>query len=207
MICILTNFLKSSKRPLFLLFISCLIFFLEGCLYQLAIEKPQGTYSSPHLKSSPLAMALIPDAPGIPESGKMLSQSLHDLLKEKGISIIWAQDWITASASWPAVSEADNLPEKLGTNFLLIGSILEYTQEASAIGSAAFSSWQGTHDEFIFLPTYRQGYLQIKIRLTLWDLKNKSILWKREGKISGPTFVSKMLMRKLLYHLCADFPR
>lgn len=209
MIGILTKFFKSSKRSLPLLILFCLTFcsfYLEGCLYQLALEKPQGAYSSLNLKYALLALAPIPDASGFPESGRTLSQSLHDLLKEKGFSLIWTQDWALPSASSPPALGANKLPEKLGTNFLLTGSILEYTQESSVIGSAGFPSWQGTHDEYIFLPTYRQGYLQIKIILILWDLEKKSILWKKEGKISGPTFASKMLMRKLLRHLCVDFP-
>lgn len=208
MICILTNFFKSSKRSFYRLILFCLIFllYLEGCLYQLTLEKPEGTHFSPELKSSTLALTPILDAPGFPESGKMLSRFLHDLLKEKGFSLIWAQDWAPPSASTQPPLEAGNLPEKLDTNFLLTGSILEYAQEASAIGSAGFPFWQGTHDEYIFLPTYRQGNLQIKIRLILWDWEKKSIIWKREGKISGPTFAGPMLMRKLLRHLCADFP-
>ncbi|MGB9698854.1 MAG: hypothetical protein ACPL5I_05655 [Thermodesulfobacteriota bacterium] len=179
---------------------------LGGCLYQLALEKPQGTYLSLNLKSYPLAIAPALDAPGFPESGKILTQSLHDILKEKGFSLIGAQDGVVPSASSMATLEANNLPEKLGTNFLLIGSILEYAQEASAIGSAGFPAWQGTHDEYIFLPTYRQGYCQLRIKLTLWNLENKTVFWEREGKISGPSFARQPLLRRLLRHLCADFP-
>lgn len=208
MICILTNFLKSSKRLSPLLFPFCLILLLglEGCLYQLALEGAQGSFSSLHLKSSPLAMAPIHDAPGFPESGKIFSQSLHDLLKVKGFSIMAAPDWTAPALNSLAAIEANNLSEKLGTNFLLIGSILEYTQETSTIGSAGFPSWQGTHDEYIFLPTYRQGYCHLRIKLTLWHLKKKAVFWERMGKISGPSFAGKMLMRRLIHHLCADFP-
>lgn len=208
MICILTNFLKSSKRssPLFFPFYLILLLGLEGCLYQLALEAPQGSYSALHLKSSPLAMAPIHDAPGFPESGKIFNQSLHDLLKVKGFSIVAAPDWTTPTLTSLAAIEAKNLSEKLGTNFLLIGSILEYTQETSTIGSGGFTSWQGTHDEYIFLPTYRQGYCHLRIKLTLWNLEKRAVLWERMGKISGPSFAGKMLMRRLIQHLCADFP-
>ncbi len=208
MICILTNFFKSSKRSWPLLFLCGLIFFLclGGCLYQLALEKPPGTYSSFNLKSSPLAIAPALDAPGFPESGKILTQSLHDLLQEKGFSLIWPPHWAIPATSSLAILEANNLPERLATNFLLKGSILEYAQEASAIGSAGFPAWQGTHDEYIFLPTYRQGYCYIRIKLTLWNLENKTVFWEREGKISGPSFARQSLLRRLLRHLCADFP-
>lgn len=208
MICILTDFLKSSKRSWPLLFPFCLILLLglEGCLYQLALEAPQGSYSALHLKSSPVAMAPIHDAPGFPESGKMFRQNLHDLLKEKGFSIIAAPDWTALAPTPLAAIEANNLFEKLGTNFLLIGSILEYIQETSTIGFAGFPSWQSTHDEYIILPTYRQGYCHLRIKLTLWDLEKKTVFWERTGKISGPSFAGKMLMRRLLQHLCADFP-
>lgn len=211
--CILTNFLKWGKGmlrlfPLFLLF----SYALGGCLYHLEIENSKGELN--HLRLfSPVAIFPMAQVPGFPESEIIFSQILQDLLKERGISFIPPAETATLAnleAPFPPVSpqflSANNFKKKLAANFLLEGSFLEYRKESSSLGSGAFPTWDGTREEFFILPTYRQGDCQIKIRLLLWDLEKNSLSWKKEGKISGPAFTYRLLIRKLLKRLWVDFP-
>jgi len=165
----------------------------------------------------PIALLPIQDFPGFPESGSNLVMTVQDLLARRGCTLI------QPSATSQVLEEFDLSPqillsapsslikvnERLQAKLFLAGTILEYRVEKSFIRSQDFpiwDVWNGRGYEYRSLPTYHQGTCQMRLRLSLLEPERGSVIWKAEGRVSGPSSAIAALRKKLVEGLLENFP-
>jgi len=187
-----------------------------GCFYKLHLgevdDPPAG------LKSlQPIALLPIRDFPGYPESGSILVTPVQESLVKKGWSLL------RPSQTSPVLEEFELRPQdlladpsslmkvnrRLPAKLFLVGTILEYRVDKSFIRRQDFPVWDvgsGPGYEYWSLPTYHPGTCQMMLRLSLLDPEKGSVIWKAEGRISGPSNAMNDMAEKLVEGLLAKFP-
>ncbi len=187
-----------------------------GCFYKLHLGEVDNR--TVDLKSlQPIALLPIQDFPGFPESGSTLVTPIQDLLVKKGWTLI------PPSQTSPVLEEFELRPQnlladssslimvngRLHAKLFLVGTILGYRAEQSFIRSQDFpiwDVWSGTGYEYRSLPTYHQGTCQMTLRLSLLDPEKGSVVWKAEGRVSGPSRSIDDLAKRLAEGLLANLP-
>jgi hypothetical protein len=187
-----------------------------GCFYKLHLGEVDGPPVD--LKSfQPIALLPIQDFPGYPESGSLLVTPVQESLVKEGWSLI------PPSQTSPVLEQFELRPQNLLTDpsslmkvngplhakIFLVGTILEYRVEKSFIRRQDFPIWDvwgGPGYGYWSLPTYHPGTCQIMLRLSLLDPEKGSVIWKAEGRISGPSSSRNDMAKKLVEGLLANFP-
>ena len=204
------------RRFFLFLFSPLVMISLAGCFYNLNLDR-----SSPlevNLKDyQPIAFLPIQEAPGFPESGSNLNDSIQARLAAKGIAFLNQEDVS------PAIEELGLIPhtsqkllaqstslrklgERLKVKLILAGTLLDYHLQKSYVRSTAFQVWDGAMYDYRSLPTYYQGTCQIRLKLMLFDPEKGSVVWMAEGTVRGPSRSAESLGKKLVDRLLSDLP-
>ncbi|NWG75365.1 MAG: hypothetical protein HXY24_12270, partial [Rubrivivax sp.] len=192
-----------KAKPFFSALALTAILFSAGCIYKLNLQK--GSALEVDLRDfQPIAILPIQDAPGYPESGTNLYASAQNLLAKKGYTLInpgkisqaIAELGLTSLKWLSDPSSLIKVNERIEAKLLMIATILEYQVEKSYVRSRDFQVWDGSVYEYWALPTYHQGIFQMRLRLSMLEPVKGSLVWKTEGRVSGPSSFVEALGQK-----------
>ena len=184
-----------------------------GCMMRLTVDR-----SAPPVvdlkKYQPVAILPPADAPGFAGSGALLLAASQEVLKAKNFSVTVPQraDQVLQEMNLSAreVSRDPALRRRFGeilrSRIILVPTLLDYRSQKSYISSSTTQVWQGGAYEYQSLPTYHQGFCEMKISLEMFDVEKGTAVWTAEGRGRGLSGSEGGILRHLVMDLTRDLP-
>jgi len=203
---------RMAARFLFFVASGAMIFVM-GCFTSLAVA-PSPPPAVDMRNDQPMAVLPPPDAAGFTGSGSLLLKINYELLKAKNFVVIPPEKGVHVlqEMAHPAqeVSRTPGLlrrfAESIGSPIVMVPIFLDYRPQKSYISSSTSQVWQGASYEYQSLPTYYQGFSEMKVCLKMFDSEKGEVVWTAEGKGRGPSGSEERILRHLVETLKKHLP-
>ena len=204
-----------AKLPAWVFFLPACgsILLVPGCFTSLAVDRLAPPVVD--LKDyQPVAILPPADASGFAGSGSLLLTASQEVLKaknyavtapERGVQVLQDMNQTPEEVSRNAAL-LRRFSESLRSRIILVATFLDYRLQKSYISSATSQVWQGAYYEYQSLPTYHQGFCEMKVSLKLLEAKKGAVVWAAEGRGRGPSASEERILRHLVADLMKDLP-
>ncbi len=187
--------------------------FAAGCFTHLAVDRsaPPAVDLKDYL---PVAILPSADAPGFAGSGSLLLAASLETLQGKNFAVTAQEKSVQTlqdmKRSSQEVSRNAGLlrrfSETLRSRIILVAAFLDYRMQKSYLSSGTSQVWQGASYEYHSLPTYHQGFCEMKVNLKMLDAEKGAVVWAAEGRGRGPSGSEERILRQLVADLMKDLP-